>query len=83
MYNYSPDERAFMTTGEVAEKLGVSSDTLRYYEKLGLIRRVRRSGGKRHYVEQDYRLDRVYSAFESYWNAALADKEVLGSALFR
>ena len=42
-----------MAISEVAKKLGISVDTLRYYEKLGLIRRVRRSGGKRHYAEHD------------------------------
>ena len=42
-----------MTISEVAKKLGFSTYTLRYYEKIGLIRGVRRSGGIRRYGESD------------------------------
>ncbi len=40
--------------GEIADKTGVSSHTLRYYEKLGLIQKPSRStGGFRLYPPQD------------------------------
>lgn len=40
--------------GDVTEKLGVSADTLRYYEKIGLLPKISRDGvGVRHYDEQD------------------------------
>ena len=42
-----------MKIGEVAAKLDVSVDTLRYYEKIGLIRQVARSSGKRNYSNTD------------------------------
>lgn len=45
-----------MTIAEVTKKYGISRDTLRYYEKVGLIPRVSRgSGGLRDYNEQDCR----------------------------
>lgn len=44
-----------MNIGEFSEKLGISAHTLRYYEKIGLIQGVRRSGGKRAYSEHDLR----------------------------
>ena len=43
-----------MTVKEVSEKYGLSQDTLRYYEKIGVIPPVTRtSGGIRNYTEQD------------------------------
>jgi DNA-binding transcriptional MerR regulator len=40
--------------GDVTEKLGLSADTLRYYEKIGLLPRVGRNGaGIRFYNDQD------------------------------
>lgn len=40
--------------GDVTEKLGLSADTLRYYEKIGLLPKVGRSGaGIRLYNDQD------------------------------
>jgi len=42
------------TPGQVVEKTGFSLDTLRYYEKIGLLDGVARtSGGKRQYGEDD------------------------------
>ncbi len=43
-----------MTITQVSEKYDISADTLRYYEKIGLIPRVRRTqGGIRNYAETD------------------------------
>jgi len=45
-----------MKIAEVSEKYGLSADTLRYYEKVGLIPPVHRSdGGVRDYDELDLR----------------------------
>ena len=43
-----------MTVKEVCEKYGITADTLRYYERVGVIPIVGRTkGGKRDYREQD------------------------------
>ncbi|WP_425800463.1 MerR family transcriptional regulator [Desulfitobacterium sp. Sab5] len=43
-----------MTIAEVSEKFDVSQDTLRYYERIGLIPRVNRNkSGMRDYTEED------------------------------
>jgi DNA-binding transcriptional MerR regulator len=43
-----------MTIAEVSKKFNLSTDTLRYYERIGLIPNVRRtSGGIRNYSEED------------------------------
>jgi DNA-binding transcriptional MerR regulator len=43
-----------MMIAEVSEKLGVSQDTLRYYERIGLLPRVNRNkSGIRDYSEED------------------------------
>ncbi len=45
-----------MTIAQVGEKYGLTPDTLRYYEKIGLIPPVERSpGGIRNYSEEDCR----------------------------
>ena len=45
-----------MKISEVRERYGISSDTLRYYERIGLISRVNRNGGGiRDYNEIDLR----------------------------
>lgn len=45
-----------MTIAEVAKKYGLSADTLRYYERVGLLPDVRRTaGGVRDYSEEDCR----------------------------
>lgn len=45
-----------MTIAEVAKKFDLTADTLRYYERMGLIPGVRRtSGGIRNYQEEDCR----------------------------
>ena len=43
-----------MTIREVSEKYGLSQDTLRYYERVGMIPPVNRTaGGIRNYTEED------------------------------
>jgi DNA-binding transcriptional MerR regulator len=43
-----------MTISEVSKKFGLSADTLRYYERSGLIPKVgRTAGGIRNYSESD------------------------------
>ena len=42
-----------MTIGEVSKKFDITEDTLRYYEKIGLIRDVKRKNGIRSYNEND------------------------------
>ena len=45
-----------MTITQVSEMFGISQDTLRYYERIGLIPSINRSkGGKRDYTEEDCR----------------------------
>jgi hypothetical protein len=47
---------ATMKIGEVSEKFEISSDTLRYYERIGLIPTVNRNeSGIREYTELDTR----------------------------
>ena len=42
-----------MNIGEVAKELGLSIDTLRYCEKMGLIKKVNKVDGKRKYSDKD------------------------------
>lgn len=42
-----------MTIKEVSEKYNISPDTLRYYEKVGVIRSVTRKNGIRQYGEKE------------------------------
>lgn len=42
-----------LTIGQLAKKTGVSVDTIRYYEKIGLLEKAKRTAGNyRHYSEQ-------------------------------
>lgn len=41
-----------LTIGKLAERSGISSDTLRYYEKMGLIKASRSKAGYRIYSEE-------------------------------
>lgn len=54
MASTQPLPAATLTITEVAERTGLSPDTLRYYEKAGLISPVGRSaGGQRRYAADD------------------------------
>lgn len=46
-----------MTIGEVSKKYSISLDTLRYYEKVGLIKTIKKEKGIRSYKKED--LDRL------------------------
>jgi len=49
-----PQSESTLTITQVAERTGLSADTLRYYEKAGLIERVGRSiGNQRRYAAAD------------------------------
>lgn len=43
---------AEMSISQVTQQTGVPPSTLRYYEEVGLLRPVRRVGGRRHYDEK-------------------------------
>lgn len=56
--NSSNDQDSFLRSGRLAKLAGVSTDTLRHYERLGLLPRPRRSAnGYREYPQKT--LDRV------------------------
>lgn len=55
-----------MTIKEVCEKYNVSADTLRYYERVGVIPEVRRTtGGIRDYSEEDIKWVETAICFRS------------------
>jgi DNA-binding transcriptional MerR regulator len=47
----SDTETCLLTIGELAQRVGVATSALRYYEELGLLRPVRRRSGRRYYDE--------------------------------
>jgi DNA-binding transcriptional MerR regulator len=52
--NALPEREPTLTIGQVSELTGLSADTLRYYEKAGLIERVgRNTGNQRRYAAAD------------------------------
>ena len=52
-----------MTISEVSKKYGISQDTLRYYERIGVIPPVHRTGsGLRDYTEEDCGWVELYSS---------------------
>lgn len=56
-----------MTITEVSEKFGLSQDTLRYYERIGLIPNVSRNkSGIRDYTEEDCRWHAISSCWIYY-----------------
>ena len=44
--------------GEIAQQTGITTFTLRYYEKIGVLPKAAREGGKRTYTEEDLRFVR-------------------------
>ena len=64
------EEKQFRS-GEMAKMTGLSRDTLRFYEKKGVIRAKRRENGYRYYSESDlYKLATI--CFHRKMNDALA-----------
>lgn len=64
-----------MTIKEISEQLGVSQDTLRYYEKVGMIPPVTRTkGGIRDYQEDDIALVKLATCMR---NASLPVKVMI------
>ena len=57
-----------MTIKEVSQKYNISADTLRYYEKEGLIGKVPKINGKRNYTENEEKKYRVYYLHASSWS---------------
>jgi MerR family mercuric resistance operon transcriptional regulator len=50
------NSRTWLMTGEIAARTGVNLETVRYYERIGLLPRPPRSeGGHRHYGEEQVR----------------------------
>lgn len=62
----APPEADGFTIAEVAEQVGISAHTLRYYERIGLLDVARDGGGRRRYREDD--LNRI--RFITYLRAA-------------
>lgn len=62
-----------MNIGEVSKELGLSIDTLRYYEKIGLIQTVKKKDGRRKYSEKDIKNIRFILCMKS---AGLSLKDI-------
>lgn len=54
-----------MKTKELEKQLGITKDTLRFYEKEGLIKPSRDSNGYRHYSQEDIRILQIIIFFRS------------------
>lgn len=54
-----------MKTKELEKRLGITKDTLRFYEKEGLIKPSRDDNGYRHYSEEDVRIIQMIMFFRS------------------
>lgn len=54
-----------MKTKELEKRLGITKDTLRFYEKEGLIKPLRDENGYRHYSEEDVRIIQMIMFFRS------------------
>lgn len=48
------DDGAGCSISQMCERTGYTADTLRFYEKAGLLPGVRREGGRRVYTDEDY-----------------------------
>ncbi|MBM6879173.1 MerR family transcriptional regulator [[Clostridium] spiroforme] len=54
-----------MKTKELEKRLGITKDTLRFYEKEGLVKPLRDENGYRHYREEDVRIIEIIMFFRS------------------
>jgi DNA-binding transcriptional MerR regulator len=67
----APEDKMTLTIAEVAERTGLSTDTLRYYEKAGLIEAVGRTAGNH----------RVYAAADLEWLTFLLRLRATGMSI--
>lgn len=67
----APEVKMTLTIAEVAERTGLSTDTLRYYEKAGLIEPVGRTAGNH----------RVYAAADLEWLTFLLRLRATGMSI--
>jgi len=67
----APEDKMTLTIAEVAERTGLSTDTLRYYEKAGLIEPVGRTAGNH----------RVYAAADLEWLTFLLRLRATGMSI--
>ena len=52
----------YFKIGEISKLYGIGADSLRYYEKIGILRPERSESGYRHYSLQDiWKLNSMYS----------------------
>ncbi len=51
-----------MLIGEFARKVGVTTDTIRFYEKVGFFSRSRGQNGYRHYTEDDLKIAEIIAS---------------------
>lgn len=57
--------KQFLTIAEASTQSGISPDTLRYYDRLGLLPQLKRSGGRRMFSEIDMHKLLVISKLKS------------------
>lgn len=70
------EEKAEYLIGDVARMVGLSRDTLRFYEKKGIITAKKKENGYRYYSENDiYRL--MYIIYHRKMNTSLEEIEGL------
>jgi DNA-binding transcriptional MerR regulator len=53
LYARSVIDHHYLTIKQVTKRTGLSGYTLRYYEQMGIIREIRRSGGRRVFAAAD------------------------------
>lgn len=70
------------TVKQMAEKTGFAIDSLRYYDKLGIVSPERGENGYRYYSERDYVLLQ-YVAVMKYANFTLSEIKTVTSTLFQ
>jgi len=70
------------TVKQMAEKTGFAVDSLRYYDKLGIVTPKRKENGYRYYSERDYVLLQ-YVAVMKYANFSLSEIKTVTATLFQ
>ena len=77
-----PSTRLVAIVKQMAEKTGFAIDSLRYYDKLGIVSPERGENGYRYYSERDYVLLQ-YVAVMKYANFTLSEIKTVTSTLFQ